>query len=209
MPRHPPSWAWHFCKHVSGKWLMFYVLTVKSHSSSLVLWFAAEGRRRHRRREPQTSCEKEKGTERLKRRTPRLLSPFSPDGEEVEGPSLLLPPLRAEQHVFPPNHLVACSHPGCPTHHRSAVLPNHFLYHPFLPRLVSAPSPVRWIPWRVCAFSCFPSFILSFQAFFILLSLSLPIDVKIPVSLKSPASSTSVPVHPISAASLLSEYTSL
>ncbi len=153
---------------------------------SLTLWPAAEGGRRRRRREPQTSCEKEEGTERLKRWTPRLLSPFSPDAEEVEGPTLLLlPPLRAEQHVFPPDHLVACSHPGCPIHvssipqlHPSQArrLPNLTLHHPssrLLPvcSLNYQMNPLR----RLCAFSCFSSFILSFHAFFIFTLSSKPL----------------------------------
>lgn len=151
-----------------------------------------------------------------RRRTPRLLSPFSPDAEEVEGPSpLLLPtPLapsgRAEQHVFPPNHLVACSHPGCPihclgyTHPRPAVSQTTSRLALSCLSLPPARWPIRWIPppGDFVHLAVFPSSIPSFHAFFILLLFA--IAVKMPVSLrkkekKRPPLSTCVPVPPVSA----------
>lgn len=63
------------------------------------------------------------------------------------------------------------------------------------PYLVPSPSPIssfniRWIPWRVCAFSCFSSSIQNFHTFLIPLLFS---SIKMPVSLWSRLCSCSPP----------------
>lgn len=103
-----------------------------------------------------------------------------PDAEEVERPCVLLLPLSEwSSTLFPPNQLVACSHPGCPLHlfstrHGSTVYHIHILHHPSsrpsLPPIYS--FNIGWIPWRFCAFGCFFSSIQNFHTFLILLLFS-------------------------------------
>lgn len=122
-----------------------------------------------------------------------LLSP--PDAEEVERLCLLPPSHWVEQHIVPPDHPPIFPLIMDPQSTKSASC--------ITPYLVPSPSPIssfniRWIPWRVCAFSCFSSSIQNFHTFLIPLLFSC----------LSAYEAASVPVHlPVSAVCFLSEYT--
>lgn len=164
--------------------VMFYVSSVKSafFLAFLFHYNSAQGGRRRRRREPQTSCEEEEGTERLRRWTQKPTVSFLPrcrgGGRAV---SAAAPPsLWAEQHAFPPKKKTPGSLQSPRLPHPSATPitgPQSPNSHP----VSSLVSPSRLLselsdeslPWRFCAFRCFPSSIPSFHAFFFSSSLKL------------------------------------
>lgn len=150
---------------------------------------------------------------------PRLLSPFSPSVEEVEGPSLLLlapspsgaarisskPPGSLQSPRLPQSHLLHASAPPITGPQFPKPHPVSLLASPRL-SLLSAHWTIRWIPWRFCAFSCFSSSILSLHASVILFLFSKPLLSKCLSTFKA-ASSASVPVHTVSTVTPLWIYT--